>query len=623
MMGLRAGSRRWRVRLAFTGAIALAAALVAVAGAQSGGSSSDRPVLHEQVEGLTDFRWDPIDAAGATGPGTIPGTPGTPLVPGASGAEPPPTSAEMPTDVPMPPRPDAHVSDVPSPAFHPDLDTNSATLPRDPNPAGILWSPSPGPYLRQQVYDVVRADGTLDSPQARPEELRPAEPPIGAADTERFIGRARLVVSDDMPVQLPTPAPDYRAAIVGGATDGDRLATDRVGNLFFVPGPARGERELVLVVEADELVFGGTLDGSATIDAAPQVPQTALPETLRGAAKRVAERIGVSRDLPMETALRLLAAYFRSFEPGPPPAGTMGTDYELLALGRVGLCRHRAYAFVVTAQALGIRARMPVSRLHAWVEALVPVPGVNGPRWLWRRIDLGGAYGETDQEVAEVPAHVPDLPDPLPWPRGAKPTPSAGFPGSPQPGTGAGTSPDATDPTAAATLPPGADGGTTIPGTAPTGPYWDGGTTTASTPPGSPPGTPPGTPPGSPPLPPQPTGHLAQPPRAPNAPPGTSPAPETVPSPTPAAPPIAPERIAVLERYPFDATRGDAVEVSGRLPAGVAGPLVQFELVTSDGVPRDVGSLSVTAEGLFSGTLTIPAEIDPGDYVLRGYVAGP
>jgi hypothetical protein len=448
MMGLRAGSRRWRVRLAFTGAIALAAALVAVAGAQSGGSSSDRPVLHEQVEGLTDFRWDPIDAAGATGPGTIPGTPGTPLVPGASGAEPPPTSAEMPTDVPMPPRPDAHVSDVPSPAFHPDLDTNSATLPRDPNPAGILWSPSPGPYLRQQVYDVVRADGTLDSPQARPEELRPAEPPIGAADTERFIGRARLVVSDDMPVQLPTPAPDYRAAIVGGATDGDRLATDRVGNLFFVPGPARGERELVLVVEADELVFGGTLDGSATIDAAPQVPQTALPETLRGAAKRVAERIGVSRDLPMETALRLLAAYFRSFEPGPPPAGTMGTDYELLALGRVGLCRHRAYAFVVTAQALGIRARMPVSRLHAWVEALVPVPGVNGPRWLWRRIDLGGAYGETDQEVAEVPAHVPDLPDPLPWPRGAKPTPSAGFPGSPQPGTGAGTSPDATDPTA-------------------------------------------------------------------------------------------------------------------------------------------------------------------------------
>jgi hypothetical protein len=50
---------------------------------------------------------------------------------------------------------------------------------------------------------------------------------------------------------------------------------------------------------------------------------------------------------------------------------------------------------------------------------------------------------------------------------------------------------------------------------------------------------------------------------------------------------------------------------------------VQFELVTADGVPRDVGSLSVTAEGLFSGTLTIPGEIPPGDYVLRGYVVGP
>jgi hypothetical protein len=608
----------------------VAAAVSAIAAAQSSGSSGDRPVVHERVEGLANFRWDPIDAANAAGPGTLPWTPGTPLVPNASGAEPPPTSAEMPTDVPMPPRPDAHISDVPSPAFHPDLDTNSATLPRDPNPAGILWSPSPGPYLRQQVYDVVRADGTLDSPQARPEELRPVEPPIGAADTERFIGRARLVVSDDMPVQLPTPAPDYRAAIVGGASDGDRLATDRVGNLFFLPGPARGERELVLVVEADDLVFGGTLDGSATIAAAPQVPQTALPETLRGAAKRVAERIGVARDLPMETALRLLAAYFRSFEPGPPPAGTLGTDYELLALGRVGLCRHRAYAFVVTAQALGIRARMPVSRLHAWVEALVPVPGVNGPRWLWRRIDLGGAYGETDQQVADVPAHVPDLPDPLPWPRGAKPTPSAGFPGSPQPGTGAGTTPGTTDPTATGTPPPGADGGTTTPGMPTSGPYWDGGTTTATTPPGSPPGTPPGvppgappgTPPGSPPLSPQPNGHLAQPPRGPNPPTGPSTAPDTGPAPAPAEP-LPAERIALLERYPFDATRGDAVEVSGRIPAGVTGPLVRFELETSDGIPRDVGSLAVTADGLFSGTLTIPVEVPPGDYILRGYVAGP
>ncbi len=326
-------------------------ATLAVAVAQTGGGPADRPVLHERVEGLADFRWDPVDPESVAAARVTPAQPGDTTFRAGGPDERSAAAADLPRSVPVPPRPDGAVSDVPPPQFHPDLDTNSRSIPSDPNPAGILWSPSPGPYLRQQVFDVVRDDGILDAPP-RPVSLDPVPAPIGLADAERFIGRARLDVVGDMPIQLPSPAPEFRAAIVGGAMEGDRLGTDRAGNLYFVPGRVRGERELVLSLEADARVFGGALDGSARLDSVPARSPSAFPDGFRPAARRVLDTIGVSRDLTVEAALRLLSTWFRSFQPGPPPAGAPGSDYELLALGRVGLCRHRAYAFVVTAQAL-------------------------------------------------------------------------------------------------------------------------------------------------------------------------------------------------------------------------------------------------------------------------------
>ncbi|MBI5501482.1 MAG: hypothetical protein HY907_14650 [Deltaproteobacteria bacterium] len=614
MSGRATERRAW---FAFGGGLALAAAaVVAVAVAQPSGGG-ERPVLHERVEGLADFRWDPVDPAAALArPGPFSPTPGDlgagPAGPDEVGL---PTGA-LPQDVPRPPRPDSPVSDIPPAQFHPDLDTDSADIPDDPNLPGILWSPSPGPYLRQQVFDTVLADGTLDAPPTRLDELRAIEPPAGSPGAERFLGRARLWVNDDSAVQLPSPAPDFRAAIVGGAAEGDRLAVDRAGNLFFLPGPARGERELVLSLEADSLAFGGSLDATATVADTPSWARRQIPETLHSPARRVADRIAVSADMPVETALRLLSTWFRSFQPGPPPSHLPGTAYEELALGHVGLCRHRAYAFVVTAQWLGIPARMPVSRLHAWVEVLAPVPGDDGPRWLWRRVDLGGAYGETDEELAEVPAHVPRQADPFPWPRGTQPTPAAATPGATPAATG--STPAGPPPGSGATPPPATvvgalPGAPSAPPASPTG--------TPGSPPESPPGPAPPTPAGpSPPnglsLPPEPNGHVAH---SPDHPP--SPADSPAPPGTGAAPraPLPPAPVAFIDRYPYDALRGDSVEVSGRVPEGAAAPLVRFVLLTPDGAERDVGSLAVTPSGSFAGTLTIPADAAPGDYLLRAY----
>jgi len=82
-------------------------------------------------------------------------------------------------------------------------------------------------------------------------------------------------------------------------------------------------------------------------------------------------------------AIAKLAAYFRSFaESNDPPSGH-GSVYLDLALSKKGVCRHRAFAFLVTAQSLGVPTRVIANEAHAWVEIY--------DAKLWRRIDLGGA----------------------------------------------------------------------------------------------------------------------------------------------------------------------------------------------------------------------------------------
>lgn len=601
------------LRTAAAAGAAVVAAALAVAAA--GNSSETGIVLHERVEGLASFRWDPAGTRPdptivrpAAGPDLASTTPEGPFDADGPAAvamdeEPAPggVSAAAPApgdDLALPPAPAGRISGNPSDSFAPDLETDSRSLPDPTVPPGILWNPAPGPYLRQQVYDTVRDDGTLAAPPETEAALRSPEAPTGASGHERFLGRAKLDVRDRAPIRLPSPAPEFRAAISAGARDGDRLGLDRAGNLFLLPGPTTGPREMVLSLEADTRTFGGPLDPAARIADIPAAFRPAFPHALEPSARRVAEALRLSADLPIETLLRLLATHFRSYVAGPPPAWRSGNKYEQLALGGVGLCRHRAYAFVVTAQALGLPVRMPVSRLHAWVEALVPVEEPGGRRWLWRRIDLGGAYGAPDETLADLPAHVPELPDPFGWPRGARPTATGALPG---PGLAPGT--PATGPNATPMPMPIEPGTTTA-------------TVTTVT---EPPPAMPATPAAAPPL-------VTAAPATPDAPtpsPAARPPSTSAPVPATTTPPDAPPeaRPATLERFPFDATRGDSVEVAGRSDADVPpGALVQVVLERPGGERIELGALAVTRDGRFGGTLTVPPDTAPGDYVLRAYV---
>jgi transglutaminase-like putative cysteine protease len=96
-------------------------------------------------------------------------------------------------------------------------------------------------------------------------------------------------------------------------------------------------------------------------------------------------------------------------ESSEPPTNT-GDLYLDLARGGKGLCRHRAYGFVVTARALGIHARFVQNEAHSWVEVQLPDVG-------FLRIDLGGAtHGLTAHDTRERASYVPTQPDTLPRP---------------------------------------------------------------------------------------------------------------------------------------------------------------------------------------------------------------
>jgi len=96
-----------------------------------------------------------------------------------------------------------------------------------------------------------------------------------------------------------------------------------------------------------------------------------------------------------------MVEYFRAFKEGHL-ALSSGSTYEDLTVSQRGVCRHRAYAFVITSLALGLPARYVANEAHAFVEVWIPRIG-------WLRVDLGGASTELNVSGAENRAvHRPE-----------------------------------------------------------------------------------------------------------------------------------------------------------------------------------------------------------------------
>ena len=163
------------------------------------------------------------------------------------------------------------------------------------------------------------------------------------------------------------------------------LSQDDAGNFYLSTTQGNALRllkEIVLPISAPSAYFSGSWSSSSEISSLSPHPDLQLPIGLRREALSLAAKLGFDANHSYEELLFKLADWFRAFSPGTPPQ-LQGSVYHQLTLSQVGVCRHRSYAFLVTARALGIPTRYVTNQVHAFVEVLDPLNR-------WRRVDLGG-----------------------------------------------------------------------------------------------------------------------------------------------------------------------------------------------------------------------------------------
>jgi transglutaminase-like putative cysteine protease len=316
--------------------------------------------------------------------------------------------------------------------FRPDRDT------RQPPPVQYEdpFSPAVTPYKRLQIFDAVGPDYALRV--AKPALVKvPADGAIAPSD-EAFFGEMTVDLAPGEGVRVPTPGPMTHVLRVHTVPPVPvELVRDGADN-WFVRSSARAKIRLLVELAVPRASFGAIAGNPRWADL-PAAPP--LPPPVQKSADAINALIGVSRQIAFRDALAGLVAYYRSFEESTDPPPASGDIYVDLARSKKGVCRHRAFAFVVSALALGIPSRLVTNEAHAWVEV--------HDGTLWHRVDLGGAAAAFQDMTPQANriAHRPP-PDPFPWPESAtsareiaergRPPAGPGGPGAPAAGAGGG-----------------------------------------------------------------------------------------------------------------------------------------------------------------------------------------
>jgi transglutaminase-like putative cysteine protease len=273
-----------------------------------------------------------------------------------------------------------------------------------------VFNPSVVPWKRASARDEIHADYSMGVRDRRTYKLTVQDRPE-RRDHERFWGSILLKTSPGQKIPLPSVSP--RAEILRYQTEPRAFLTfyrDMADN-FYVSADHEGTLRVNFLMEAHQSYFGGELDPNTRVDDLEKRLRPRLPPAVQATAEEVLTQIGVDRAAPFRDQLSTLVAWFRAFEARDFPSDQVSQDiYRDLALSQLGVCRHRAFAFVVTAHAAGIQARYVHNEAHAFVEVLVPRRG-------WLRIDLGGAAVDFDvRNTAEKVLHSPPEEDSLPKP---------------------------------------------------------------------------------------------------------------------------------------------------------------------------------------------------------------
>ncbi len=431
--------------------------------------------------------------------------------------------------------------------FRLDRDTTEPSAVRYDDP----FTPSVTPFKRQYAFDSVDDELSLGV-----HDKSLSAVPVGgvlAAGDDHFFGDLFVDVGERVPARIPSVGPGSRllALRVEPPTELE-VRRDSAEN-WYVVSAKRQRIRLILELAVPRGVFGSEFPDVAYSDLASWLKP--LPGSARAAAQSVLSRLGLSRNVRPRDALVALVAHFRSFAAsGELPRAPGGAALYLeLALDKKGVCRHRAYGFVLTALALGLPARFVRNEAHAWVEV--------GDGRLWHRIDLGGAAQHFDADTRPgAPAHVPPA-DPFQWPEGA------GSAESSVRGPGQAAPDGASTPRAAASA------GASLASAAP---------------------------------------RPAPPPPASSSVDRAAPGGELHP------------RSEIEFAVDGEARRGVPLHVSGVVSShGEACPLARVDIVlVAPAGDTWIGSVPTNAAGRFDSHVTMPFDIDVGDYVLRASTPG-
>jgi hypothetical protein len=291
-------------------------------------------------------------------------------------------------------------------SFHPDRDTRRP----DVLPYDDPFSPSTAPFKRLSAFDSVDGAYTLSVRDAHTTPLPVMPSPAPDASEEQFYADMVVDLVAGQKVRIPSVGPGARVlrARAGVGTQDVRFQLWKDGaENWFIEADSTTRARVVMEVSIPRTAFGGDFGNPSW---AELLPVMQMPGTVMRSANEVTAKVGVSRRLSPRDVVTKLVSYFRSFSESEDPPAPSRDIYLDLALSRKGVCRHRAFAFMVTALSLGLPTRMVVNEAHAWVE-------LHDGR-LWRRVDLGGA-GQTlhDPLSNNVPYDPP--PDPFAWPQGA------------------------------------------------------------------------------------------------------------------------------------------------------------------------------------------------------------
>jgi hypothetical protein len=357
----------------------------------AGGADAQPSLLHEFIP--PDAK-DDLHFQATTSDGDLPAAIQTPSgpVPAPDSRKPPPTDHVYSSST---------VDDGPESTYEPDRDTRKPNVERYDDP----FSPATAPFKRLRAYDSVGPDYTL---RVRTRALKSV--PVGGAlqaGDETFYGDLSVDLVPEEPVRVPTVGPDARILRAHVSPEAQvEFFRDGADN-WFVRGKIRGRVRIVEQLAIPRATFGSAFADADWSDLAPHVEPP--PIVHQAAFEEVARAIGISRvTMRPREVLTKLVEYHRSFEASDDPPRGRRDIYLDLSLSKKGVCRHRSFAFLVTALYVGIPTRMVVNEAHAWVEV--------HDGTLWHRIDLGGAAANIETNTdPQRPPHSPP-PDPYTWP---------------------------------------------------------------------------------------------------------------------------------------------------------------------------------------------------------------